>query len=61
MQKNVENLQVQRGKPESSLIADIESLLEKYSIQREAYHGGDFNGVCCQRLVENTQNIFSMS
>jgi hypothetical protein len=57
--KNVENLQVQRGKPESSLIADIELLLEKYSIQREAYHGGNFNGVCCRRLVGNTQNIFN--
>jgi hypothetical protein len=57
--KNVENLQVQRGKPESSMIADIELLLETYSIQQEAYHGGEFNGVCCQRLVGNTQNIFN--
>jgi len=57
--KNIENLQVQRGKLEKSLIADIELLLEKYSIQREAYHGRDFNGVCCQRQVGNTPNLFN--
>lgn len=47
----------ERGKPESSLMADIELILERFSIQREAYHGGDFNGVCCRRIVGNGSEI----
>ena len=55
--KALETLQAERGKPESSLIADVELLLYRYHIKREAYHEGDFNGVCCQRLVGNTAAI----
>ncbi len=31
--------------------------MEKYSVEREAYHGGDFNGVCCRRIVGNAAPI----
>jgi hypothetical protein len=40
------------------LITDVELLLEKFNVQHEAYHGGDFNGVCCQRFVGNAANTF---
>ncbi len=40
------------------MIVDVELLLEKLSIQQGAYHGGDFNGVCCRKIVGNTPNIF---
>jgi hypothetical protein len=40
-----------RGKPETSIVADIEPILAKYHVSRAAYHGGDFNGVCCWRIV----------
>jgi hypothetical protein len=52
------SLQDKCGKPESSLLSDIELLLEKLNFQCESYHGGDFNGVCCQRIVGNTANKF---
>jgi hypothetical protein len=51
--KALEMLQAERGKPESSLIADVELLLYRHHIEREAYHRGDFNGVCCRRVVGN--------
>jgi len=34
-------------KPKSSLMADTELLLDWFSIQHEAYHGGHFIGVYC--------------
>ncbi len=47
----------ERGKPESSLLADTELLLGQFSVEHEAYHGGDFNGLCCQRIVGNGAEI----
>jgi hypothetical protein len=32
-------------------------VLEKYGAKREAYHGGDFNGVSCRHLVANISAI----
>ena len=29
----------------------------KHKVSRAAYHGGDFNGVCCRRLVNNCHII----
>jgi hypothetical protein len=51
------SLKAERGKPEASIVAEIELLLDKYKISRAAYHGGDFNGVCCRRLVNNCHVI----
>jgi hypothetical protein len=51
--KNLETYRQKHGKPDSSMIMDIELLLEKFAFQREAYHGGDFNGVCCRRIIGN--------
>ncbi len=54
--KKLESLEAERRKPE--LLSDIELLLETFNVQHEAYHGGDFNGVCCRRIVGNTANLF---
>jgi hypothetical protein len=52
MQKIIETLQVQWGKPESSLIAYVGLLLEKYSIQQEAYHDRDFKEYVVEELLD---------
>jgi chromosome segregation ATPase len=44
-------LKAKQGKPEASIVAEIELLLDKHKESRDAYHCGDFNGVCCRRLV----------
>jgi hypothetical protein len=49
--KKLENYQPERGKPEASIVAEIEEHLEKFHALRAAYHGGDFNGVSCRRIV----------
>jgi hypothetical protein len=33
--------------------------LEKYNASHAAYHGGDYNGICCQRTVGNSTEIAS--
>jgi hypothetical protein len=40
-----------------STLAKIELVLEKYNVSHAAYHGGDYNGVSCQRLVGNCTDI----
>jgi hypothetical protein len=55
--KQVKALNVERGKPESSIMADIELPLKNFYVSSAAYHGGDFNGVCCQKLVENAKAV----
>jgi len=55
--KNIENYRIERGKPEASIVAEIEDLLEKFHASRAAYHGGDFNGVSCRRIVGNAKEI----
>jgi hypothetical protein len=44
-------------KPKSSLMADTELLLDWFSVQHEAYHGGHFIGVYCWRIVGNGSEI----
>ncbi len=47
-----------RSRPEWSIMSKIEQeILHSFKIEREAYHGGDFNGVCCQRLMEHWNTI----
>jgi hypothetical protein len=38
-------------------MAEEELYLENFKITRALYHGGDYNGVCCRRLVDNSKNI----
>jgi hypothetical protein len=49
----------ERGKPEASIAVEIEMHLEKYNASHAAYHGGDYNGVSCQRIVGNSTEIAS--
>jgi hypothetical protein len=53
----VEDMNAARGKAHSTIQTDLELTLSKFLICRAAYHGGDFNGVCCRRLVQNAGNI----
>ncbi len=55
--KKLADYKAERGKPEASIVAEIELYLEKLKISRAAYHGGDFNGVCCRRIVGNSKAI----
>jgi hypothetical protein len=36
----------------------VELTLAKFLISHAVYHGGNFNGVCCQRLVQHAKEIF---
>jgi hypothetical protein len=47
----------ERGNLEASIIVEIEQLLEKFDASRAAYHGGNFNGVACRRIVGNANKI----
>ncbi len=55
--KKVVKLKAERGKPEASIVAEIELYLERLNITRAAYHGGDFNGAYCRRLVASSDNV----
>jgi hypothetical protein len=57
VQKKVEEMKAARGKPETSIVADLELTLAKYHVSHAAYHGGDFNGVCCWRIVGSAKPI----
>ena len=35
----------------------INSIFHKYGIKREAYHGGQLNGVCVRRLMADSEDI----
>jgi hypothetical protein len=54
----LKNLRIQLGKPEALIMAEVEQLLEGFKISSKAYHGSEFNGVCCRRLVANAK-VFS--
>jgi hypothetical protein len=55
--KQLEDMKTARGKPHSSIASDVELTLGKFLICRASYHGGDFNGVCCRRLVQHATDI----
>jgi hypothetical protein len=55
--KKLSDYKIERGKPEASIVAEIELHLENYKISRASYCGGDYNGVCCRRLVEHVKPI----
>ena len=39
------------------MLVEIELILQKHNASRAAYHGGDFNGVSCRRIVGNSEDI----
>jgi len=45
------------GKPETSIVADLELTLANYHVSRAAYRGDNFNRVCCWRIVESAKPI----
>jgi hypothetical protein len=55
--KVLDTYRTERGKPEASIVAEVELFLEMFKVSHAAYHGGDFNGVSCRRLVANAQPI----
>jgi hypothetical protein len=55
--KQLEDIKAARGKSESSIVADVELTLAKFLISRAVYNGGNFNGVCCRRLVQHAKEI----
>jgi hypothetical protein len=50
-------LKVARGKPETSIVADLELTLANYIFSCAAYHGGDLNGVCWWRILRSAKPI----
>jgi hypothetical protein len=44
-----------RGRPEASIVVDIQPFLEMLHISRAAYHSSAFNVVSCRRLVGSTE------
>jgi hypothetical protein len=57
--RKLEDLKAARGKPESSIVADIELTLAKFLISWASYHGGNVNGVYCLRIVQNSNEVMS--
>ncbi len=55
--KQLEDMKTARGKPHSSIASDVELTIGKFLICHASYHGGDFNGVCCRRLVNGCNII----
>jgi hypothetical protein len=41
------------GCPIEGVIAQVEMAMTKYGAKCEAYHGGDFNGISCQKVGAN--------
>jgi hypothetical protein len=57
---DVERLRKERGRPAESIQVEIDCFIAmRYNIKRAAYHGGDFNGVCCHLLVANAREIMN--
>ena len=55
--KALETYREERGKPEASAVAEIEQHLETFNASKAAYHGGDFNGVSCRRIVGKAKEV----
>ena len=57
MQETAGGFKSSKRKAESSILADVELTLAKFLISRAVYNGGNFNGVCCRRLVQHAKEI----
>ena len=42
---------------EDGIEVAINRTFQKYEIKREAYHGGQLNGVCVRRLMDDSEDI----
>jgi hypothetical protein len=38
----------------------LDKIYQKVGMEREAYHGGDFNGVYCRRLMANANRFYDL-
>ena len=54
---NIAKLRKDRGWNVDSVLFSVECILKSYHIEVQSYHGGDFNGVSCRRLLENVEEI----
>lgn len=55
--KVLETYRTEKVKLDASIVTDVEHFLEQFNILQAAYHGGDFNGVYCRRLVASVKLI----
>lgn len=54
---NISKHRKERGYDVDSLLSTVETILKTHNIEVEAYHGGDFNGVSCRRMLDNVGEI----
>ena len=55
---NLNNEQQKRGYKDDGLEDSLYGILEDCKIQKQHFHGGSMNGVCCRRLLDNLDIIF---
>ena len=54
---NITKLRKERGWNVDSISSSVERILQSHNIEVEAYHGGEFNGVSCRKILDNIENI----
>ena len=55
---NLKKEQQKRSNENNTLEDSLYSILEGCKIQKQHFHGGAMNGVCCRRLLDNVETIF---
>ena len=55
--ENISNLRKNRGWNVDSIVFQIECILKTCNVEEEAYHGGQFNGVSCRKILDNIESI----
>ena len=50
--------QQKRSNDSNGLEYLLHEILEDFHIQKQHFHGGAMNGVCCRRLLDNVDSIF---
>ena len=55
--ETITKLRKERGWNVDSLSFSFECILKSHNIKVEAYHGGDFNGVSCRKILDNIDKI----
>ena len=55
---SLKNEQEKRGHSDNTLENLLYLILEESQIQKQHFHGGAMNGVCCRRLLDNLDTIF---
>ena len=54
---NISKLRKNRGWNVDSVVFHIECILKTFNVEAEAYHGGQFNGVSCRKILDNIESI----